>query len=82
MIKKENVVLFDESSKKKILEIMNKDIDSDGFIIERGSNPIQRVLTKEGEEIKITEFAGVRKGSEIFIKNDINSILDLADLID
>lgn len=81
MINKENVVLFDEDSKRKFLEIMNKSVDSEGFIVEK-DNPTQRVLTKEGVEIKFTEFAGVRKGSEIFIKNDIDSILELADLIE
>ena len=81
MINKENVVLFDEDSKKKLLEIMDKFVDSEGFIVEK-DNPTQRVLTKDGEEIKFTEFAGVRKGSEIFIKNDIDSVLELADLIE
>ena len=81
MINKENIVLFDESNKSKILEIMNKSIDSQGFLVEK-TDKTQRVLTKDGEEIKFTEFAGVRKGSEIFIKNDINSILELVDLVE
>jgi len=80
MINKENIVIFDESSKIKLLELMNKSVDSEGFIIEK-NNPTQRVLTKDGEEIKLSEFAGVRKGSEIFIKNDINSILELSDIV-
>jgi len=71
-------IVFDEKSKEALLEIMNKSVDPEGFIIEK-DNPTERVLTKEGEEIKLEEFAGVRKGSEVFIKNDLNSILELAE---
>ncbi|HLD55023.1 MAG TPA: hypothetical protein VJB35_02060 [Candidatus Nanoarchaeia archaeon] len=74
----ENIIIFDESSKKSLLRIMNKSVDSQGFIVEK-ENPSERVLTKDGEEIKLEEFAGVRKGSEVFIKNDMNSILELAE---
>ncbi|MFH1365585.1 MAG: hypothetical protein ABIH28_03310 [archaeon] len=74
----EQFILFDEQSKETLLEIMKKSVDSEGFIVEK-DNPTERVLTKDGEEIKLEEFAGVRKGSEIFIKNDINSILELAE---
>ncbi len=74
----ENIIVFDEASKQSLLRIMNKSIDSQGFIVEK-DNPSERVLTKDGEEIKLEEFAGVRKGSEVFIKNDINSILELAE---
>lgn len=74
----ENIITFDESSKQSLLRIMNKSVDSQGFIVEK-ENPSERVLTKDGEEIKLEEFAGVRKGSEVFIKNDINSILELAE---
>ncbi len=81
MISKDNVVVFDESSKAKLLEIMGKSIDTEGFIVEE-TDLTQRVLTKDGEEIKFSEFAGLRKGSEIFIKNDINSILEIAELIE
>jgi hypothetical protein len=74
----ENIITFDENSKQSLLRIMNKSVDSQGFIVEK-ENPSERVLTKDGEEIKLEEFAGVRKGSEVFIKNDINSILELAE---
>ncbi len=57
-------------------KIRGKFVDSHGFIVEQ-NNLSERVLTKDGEEIRLEEFAGVRKGSEVFIKNDINSILEL-----
>lgn len=76
----EQVIIFDKESRHKILSIMGKRIDSKGFIVEK-SDMTQNVVTKDGEKIKFSEFAGVRKGSEIFIQNDINSILELSDLI-
>lgn len=75
-----NVVLFDKDSQINLLRVMGKTQDSEGFIVEI-NKPSQRVLTKRGEEIKFNEFAGVKTGSEEFIKNDINSILELADSI-
>jgi len=45
----ENIIIFDESSKKSLLRIMNKSVDSQGFIVEK-ENPSERVLTKDGEE--------------------------------
>lgn len=78
---KTNVVLFDKDSQEKLLQIMGKSRDSQDFLVEIG-NPTQRVLTKRGEEVKFGEFAGVKTGSEEFIKNDINSILELADSLE
>lgn len=73
-----NVVTFDKSARKFILESFNKTTDDDGYIVEQ-SNPKQRVLSPDGEEVKETEFAGVKKGSEVFIKSDLMSIIELSD---
>ena len=78
---KTNVVLFDKDSQERLLGVMGKSRDSQNFLVEK-DNPSQRVLTKKGEEVKFNEFAGVKSGSEEFIKNDINSILDLADSLE
>jgi hypothetical protein len=72
------LILFDEESQNKLFEVMGKTIDSHDFIVEK-SDPSQRVLTKGGEEVKREEFAGVKTGSEEFIKNDLPSLLELAD---
>ena len=55
-------------------------MDSEGFIVEK-NDPTQRVITPEGEEIRLEEFAGIRKGSEIFIKSDLPSLFDLMDIL-
>jgi len=69
------VIEFDDSSKKYLLKLLDKDVDSEGYIIEK--NTKERVLTPQGEYIKLDEFAAYKKGSEIFIKSDITSLIDL-----
>jgi len=68
---------FDESAKIEILNFMNKKVDEEGLIVEK-DNPSQKVLSIEGEEVSIDEFGGVRKGSEVFIKGDLISLMRLS----
>ena len=74
------VVRFEVSANKQILSFFDKTVDSEGFIVEK-NDPTQRVITPEGEEIRLEEFAGIRKGSEIFIKSDLPSLFDLMDIL-
>lgn len=82
MLKEKNaqIITFDSSASKEILELLDKTIDSKSYIVEK-SNPTQRVLASDGEPLRIKEFAGLMKGSEIFIKSDITSLIKLADKI-
>jgi len=74
----ENPILtFDESINDEILDIFDKSQDSEGFIVEK-DNPKQRVLSEDGQEVNIKEFGGIRKGSEIFIKKDLISLMRLS----
>ena len=75
------LLVFDKSiaTKKLILDSLGKATDREGYIIEKESK--QRVLTKDGEEIHIKIFGGILKGSEIFIKDDIFSVMELSDHI-
>lgn len=70
-------ITFSESSIGDVLELYGKSIDIEGYIVEK-DNPSQRVLTPNGEEIRIKEWGGIRKGSEAFIKNDTFSLIELA----
>jgi hypothetical protein len=70
-------VLFDESLKGEILDIFDKTVDSDNYIVEK-SDPTQRVLSKDGEAVLFNEFAGLKKGSEVFIKSDLISLIDFS----
>jgi hypothetical protein len=69
-------LLFTEAALPYILRAFGKTIDANGLIVEPNGDP---VLTPEGEEIKATEFGGIKKGSEIFIKDDLYSIMQLAE---
>lgn len=71
------IVTFDEAFKKDVLEMFDKAVDDDNFIVE-ASNPTQKVLTPNGEDIRLKEFVGIKKGSEIFIKGDLISLIDFA----
>ncbi len=71
---------FDRPSRGFILGVFNK-CARNGYVVEK-DNPEEHVLTETGSEITATQFAGVRKGSEIYIKaNDIDSIIGAADHI-
>jgi hypothetical protein len=69
---------FDNSTVDFILDAFDKARDSEGYVVEK-SNPSQRVLTDEGVEIKADEFAGVVKGSEVYFKSDLVSLIKLSD---
>ena len=69
---------FDESARDFVLEAFDKKVDKTGYIVEK-SNPAQRVPTPDGQDISIEKFAGIRKGSEIYIRSDIVSLIELCD---
>lgn len=73
-------ITFDASAKKEILSFFDKTIDDEEYIVEK-EDITQRVITPEGEEVKLDEFAGIRKGSEIFIKSDLPSLFSLIDTL-
>lgn len=72
-------IIFDASAQEFVLDAFGK-ANRDGFIVEKAC-PTQRVLTPRGEEIPSKEFAGVRKGSVIFVKSDIVSLIEAAQAI-
>jgi len=69
-------ILFEENAKKEILALLDKTLDADNMIVEK-DNPLQKVLTFDGEEISLNELGGVQKGSEVFIKNNLVSLFRL-----
>jgi len=74
---KNGFIIFDSSAKKFILEVFGKTIDNENFIID--SNTRERVLSINGEELTLDDFAGIGKGSLLFIKKDLPSIVELTD---
>lgn len=73
-------ITFDKSAKDFILDVFNKSVDKDGFVIEK-DNPNQRVLAPDGREVEYEYFAGIKRGSEIFIKSDLISLINLCDVL-
>jgi hypothetical protein len=61
------------NTKKFILGIFGKDIDDEGYIIEREGN--KRILGYNGQEMTVDEFGGIKNGSEIYVKSDIVSLV-------
>ncbi len=69
-------MLFTPKALHLILEAFGNSINEDGFIIDKNGEP---VFTPEGEEIEASNFCGLKKGSLIFIKDDLHSIMNLAE---
>lgn len=68
---------FDSSLRVEILGSFDKEVNDEGIIVEK-SNPLQHVLGIDGQEVRIEEFGGIKKGSEVFIKNDLVSLMRLS----
>jgi hypothetical protein len=67
-------ITFDKNVAKEILDAFDKTVNSKNVIVEK-SNPKQEVLTIDGDNVEYDKFAGIKKGSEIFIKSDLGSLL-------
>jgi hypothetical protein len=61
-------------TKKFVLGFFDKSVDEENYIIE--NNTGQRVLDSSGQEITLDRFGGIKNGSEIYVKDDIVSIVD------
>ncbi|MFZ2641645.1 MAG: hypothetical protein WA117_11655 [Verrucomicrobiia bacterium] len=72
-------ITFDSSAREFVLDAFGKTV-REGFVVEKAT-PTQKVLTPRGEEIPVADFAGVRKGSVIFVKTDIVSLVETAESI-
>jgi hypothetical protein len=70
-------ILFTQRALPFILAAFGKSINADGIIIETSTG--DPVLTPDGEVIDANELGGLKKGSEIFLKDDLYSIMKLAE---
>ena len=77
MIKNSPKILFNKQAIPYVLEIFGAAINEEGFIINADSGELK--LDPENEPISSKEFGGIKKGSEIFFKKDITTILNLAE---
>ncbi len=70
-------ITFDDSAKLDILDLLDKTVDAEGFVVEKGDLS-QRVIASDGEEMTVEEFGGMKRGSQIFIKKDFYSVFALS----
>lgn len=66
-------IVFSEDVKDFVFEVFNKVVDKDGYIVEKDTN--NKVITPEGDFIQNRDFAAVVPGSEVFVTNDMPSLL-------
>lgn len=71
-------ITFDASARNFILDVFGKAVDPEGFIVEK-ENQGDRVLTPEGDVLRAEDFAGVHKGSLVFVRAGIMSAVRLSD---
>jgi len=71
-------VTFDASAKLEVLSCFGKTVDAGDFIVE-SDDMTQKVVTPDGDNIRLNEFAGIKKGSEIYIKRNLPSLIELLD---
>ena len=75
----EKIITFEKSAKEEVLGFFGKAVDEDGYIIDKVTH--EKVPASDGDDLEFEQFAGIRKGSLVFIKSDINSIIELLDSI-
>ena len=66
-------IIFDKSLSSEILKALGKSVNKESKIIDKKTQ--KPVLSRDGEEIELNDFAGVVPGSEIYLKSDIVSLI-------
>ena len=69
-------VTYDKALQLIVLDAFDKTIDDSNYLIEK-SDRSQKVLTQEGNEVPLSKFGGVKRGSEIFVSSDLVSLMNL-----
>lgn len=67
-----STIVYDKSMRGVILQALDKRVDDDDYLIDSSGD---LVLTSSGEQIKEKDFGGIIKGSEIYLKKDIDSLI-------
>lgn len=69
-------IVYNREMKDFILDLFDKKKDDEGFIVEKNTGI--RVIKPSGEFVKYDDFVGVTPGSEIFLTNDLPSLIKYA----
>lgn len=65
---------FDESAAEFVLEAFDRELDSEGYIVDPETG--DRVTTPNGEEVHRDEFSGLEEGSILYLDDDFMSLVD------
>jgi len=71
-------ITFDKTAMEFVLSAFGKSVNEEGFLVEANC-PDQKVFSLSGEEIHKDDFAGIIKGSVLFIKSDLPSLIEASD---
>lgn len=67
------IITFDKELQSQVLDLFDKKVKGNVIVEKQTEDP---VLTENGELVTEAEFAGIKNGSEIFIKSDITSLIE------
>lgn len=65
---------FDDSATEFLLKAFGKTVDEEGYVVDIETG--NRETTPDGYEIKASDFAGVEKGSKLFLDDNFSSLVD------
>ena len=68
-------IAFDDSAKEYILSLFDKKVNEEGEVLEKDSE--EPVKSFEGNPLTLEDFGGIKKGSELFIENNVVSLFRL-----
>jgi hypothetical protein len=70
-------IAFDRSALPDILESFGNTVDKEGYIVDKKTK--QRVVSPDGDYVHESEFAGIIKGSKIYLKSDTISLIEFVE---
>lgn len=71
-------IYFEKSLKSDFMKAQGLVSDSDGYVVD--STTKKRVRDNSGKIIKVKSFGGVRKGSRIFLAENVQTVVEEARL--
>lgn len=65
---------FDESAAEFVLQAFGRKIDDEGYVV--NPNTGKREVSPEGDELRAEAFAGVERGSLLFLDDNFDSLVE------
>lgn len=68
---------FEEGAEEFVIEAFGRTVNDDGYIVDPETGEVE--TSPEGEQLTVEHFAGIEKGSEIFLSDDFMSLVNHVD---